>query len=95
MQRWGAERYGHPSTCSIPTGTKIQGRKWGADPHSEGQLYRSECPVEDMGSVNGEVLDGGFSVDEVSVVFGIEDGLVNVFSPERFDRLAIIPEADR
>ena len=42
-----------------------------------------------------EVLDAGLSVDEVSVVLGIEDSLVDVFSLRGDDRIVAGPEADR
>ena len=45
-------------------------------------------------SVNAEVFGGGLSVDEISVVFGIEDSLVDVFSRKGDDRIMVVPEAD-
>jgi len=46
------------------------------------------------GFVHLEVLDGGLSVDEVSVVLGIEDSLVNVLTRKSDDRIKAVPEAD-
>ena len=56
VQRWGDERSGRPSACSIPTGTTIQGRKWGAGPHLEGQLYRSGYPAPALCTAAGEAV---------------------------------------
>ena len=41
------------------------------------------------------MLDGDLALDEVSVVFGIEDCLVDVFSCEGNNRVEAVPEADR
>ncbi len=48
-----------------------------------------------FGSVNVEVLDGHLSIDEVSVVLGIEDSLVDVLSREGDDGIVAVPETDR
>ena len=40
------------------------------------------------------MFDRGFSVDEIPIVFWIEDFLVYVFAGERHDRLSVIPQAD-
>ena len=45
--------------------------------------------------MNLEVLDGGLSVNEVSVVLGIEDSLVDVLTRKGDDRIKAVPEADR
>ena len=46
-------------------------------------------------SVDGEVLDRGLPIDEICVVLGIEDGLIDVFTGKRNDRIAAVPETDR
>lgn len=46
-------------------------------------------------SVDREVLDAGFSVNEVSVVLGIEHRLFDVISRKGDYRVATVPEADR
>ena len=45
--------------------------------------------------VHLEVFDGCLSVDEEGVVFGVEDGLVDVLTGEGGDGLVVVPEADR
>ncbi len=42
-----------------------------------------------------EVFDGGLSIDEVSVVLGIEDSPLDVFSRKGDNRIVAVPEADR
>jgi hypothetical protein len=44
--------------------------------------------------VNVKVSDRGLSVNEIPVVFEVEDGLINVFSRKGDDRLLVVPEAD-
>lgn len=56
---------------------------------------RPWVPICTRGSVNGEMLDGGLSVNEKSLILGIEDGPIDVVPSERSDRLTSIPEADR
>ncbi len=41
-----------------------------------------------------EVFDGCLSFDEEGVVFGVEDGLVDVLTGKGDDRLVVVPEAD-
>ena len=46
-------------------------------------------------SMDGEMFDRQFTVDEIPIVFWIKHGLVDVITGEPHDRLAVVPKADR